>query len=582
MKKREMTTNDLEQLFNSIIEQKPLINEEQATLFLNNLQKASMGSAFKRFFQNYLNTLLVGTFMLSVVIGLVMWINIGYKTEDKMAQINLPLENMVTPTPTDTVEVISAVGVNKDLAQDTETKDSSLEKTVTKIIQTDTIQTDTIRSVSDIYKRFDKKPQLFSILTDSDTTVFCKEGTSIKIKANTFISEKTGKEMSGKVLLAVKEYYKLSDIILSNLSTTSGNKILETGGMLHIEATSENENCLIKQGSNLEIGFPYSEKKVNMTLFNGVWKNDKIDWELTNTAPSVINVVEEVPLREPDPVFIIVEEAAEPPWGGEGSKKYIKEMAQYPFSALKDKIEGTVYVQFTIDKYGNVMDINLLIGLDNTLDNVAVYIISKMPVWKPAKQGGRPVDQRFTWPIKFALKDTVFNEEEILQAKLLDEKIKNIKVNFRGSSSISNNKDFSEDFEKKAQNDNFKEATVSEVNRYLFSASQLGWINCDRFLKYSSRITDYSIQIDQADKAIINLIFQKYKSILPGKVESNRITFKNVPLGEKITIVAIKTFNNNIFLAVKETTITDKEETLLDFQTVSFNLLKNEVEKLNK
>jgi len=53
-------------------------------------------------------------------------------------------------------------------------------------------------------------------------------------------------------------------------------------------------------------------------------------------------------------------------------------------------------------------------------------------------------------------------------------------------------------------------------------------------------------------------------------------------LGEKVTIVAIKTIHNKIFLAVKETIITDKEETLLDFQPVSLSLLKKEMEKLNK
>lgn len=579
MKKREMTTNELEQLFNSIIEQEPLINEEQTTLFLYNLPQSPIITTFKRFFQNHLNTFLVGTFMLTVVIALFVWINIGHKTEDKMAQNNQPFENKVTPTHTDTVEVISAVGVNKDLVPDTEPEDNTLEKTFTKIIQTDTIQ-----SVSDIYKRFDKKPQLFSILADRDTTIFCKEGTSIKIKANTFISESTGNEISGKVQLAVKEYYKLSDIILSNLSTTSGEKMLETGGMLHLAATADNENCIIKQGGNIDIGFPYSDKKDDMKLFNGTWLNDKIYWELTNTATNLnIVVIEEIPREETEePTFIIVDEPAEYPGGSKIFKKYIEENAQYPFSALKDKIEGTVYVQFAIDRYGYVSDIKVLRGLGNTLDNVAVYIVSKMPVWKPAKQIGRPVKQQFVWPIKFAIKDTVLTKEEILQAKLLDEKIKNIKVIDRGSNSLSNDKEFSEDFEKKAKDNYFEEATVSEVNRYLFSASQLGWINCDRFIKYSNIITDYSILIDKADKAIITVIFQKYKSILPGKVDSNRITFKNVPLGEKITIVAIKTFNNNIFLALKETTITDTEETLLDFQTVSLNLLKNEMEKLNK
>lgn len=576
MKKREMTTNDLEQLFSTLIEQKPLINEEQVNSLLNNLPKESPGNTIKQFIQNHLNTLIFGTIVLSIVLGVALWGNFSHITEKPVVQ-NIQQKNEFTPVTNDTIAVEPAANTIKKVVQDIVPNDTSLNTTSSEISQTDTIIT-----VPDIYKYFDKKPQLFSIQANRDTTIICMEGTSIKIEANSFISEKSGKEISGNVQLGVKEYYKLSDIILSNLSTTSGNKILETGGMLHLAATADNENCLIKQGSNLEIGFPYAEKKENMALFNGTWTNDKIDWELTNSAPSVDIAVEEVPLREPDPVWIIVEEPAEYPGGDRMSRKYIEENAQYPFSVLKDKTEGKVYVQFTIDKYGFVRDIKVLRGLDNTLDKVAVYIISKMPVWKPAMQGGRPVKQQFVWPINFALKDTVLTKEEILQSKDLEEKIKDIKVNYGKNHYTSNNKDFRDEFEKKAKYNNFQDATVSDVNRYVFSTSQLGWFNCDRFINYNSNITDYSIRIDQADKSIMTLIFQRFNAILSGSVESNRIVFKNAPWGEKVTIVAIKTINNKIFLAVKETTITNKEEKLLDFQPGSFSLLKKEMEKLNK
>jgi hypothetical protein len=69
MKKREMTTNDLEQLFNTIIDQKPLINEEQVNSLLYNLPKASSGNAIKQFIQNHLNTLIFGTIVLSSLLG---------------------------------------------------------------------------------------------------------------------------------------------------------------------------------------------------------------------------------------------------------------------------------------------------------------------------------------------------------------------------------------------------------------------------------------------------------------------------------------------------------------------------------
>lgn len=81
MKKREITNNDLEQLFNKVIEQAPLINENQLNSLLYNLPKSTSGSVFKRFVQSYLNSLIFGTFVLSIVAGAILWVNSGNKTE---------------------------------------------------------------------------------------------------------------------------------------------------------------------------------------------------------------------------------------------------------------------------------------------------------------------------------------------------------------------------------------------------------------------------------------------------------------------------------------------------------------------
>lgn len=150
---------------------------------------------------------------------------------------------MVAPVTADTITPEPAIIINKEIGQNKANED-------TVIIDFDTnanpaiAQTETAISLSDVYKHFEKKPQVFSIRTDRDTTIICKEGTTIKIDANSLISEKTGNPISGTFQLKVKEYYKISDMILANLTTTSGGKIIETGGMLHISATNNSENCI--------------------------------------------------------------------------------------------------------------------------------------------------------------------------------------------------------------------------------------------------------------------------------------------------------------------------------------------------
>ena len=80
MKKREITNNDLEQLFDKVIEQAPLINEEQVNSFLYNLPKAKLGRTTKYFSQNLLNTLITGTIVLSIAVVTILWVNSGKDT----------------------------------------------------------------------------------------------------------------------------------------------------------------------------------------------------------------------------------------------------------------------------------------------------------------------------------------------------------------------------------------------------------------------------------------------------------------------------------------------------------------------
>lgn len=509
MKKREMTTTDLEQLFNKIIEQKPLINEEQVNSLLNNLPKASSGNAIKQFIQNHLNMLILGIIVLSIVLGVALWGNSSHKTEKPAVQ-NIKQENELKPVSNDTIAVKPAVNIVKKAVQGLVPEDTSLKTTSSEISQTDTIL-----SVSDLYKYFDKKPQLFSIQANRDTTIICGEGTSIKIKANSFISEKTGKVISGKVQLAVKEYYKLSDIILSNLSTTSGNQILETGGMLQIEAISDNENCLIKQGSNLEIGFPYSDKKENMALFNGKWTNDKIEWTPDKKKSEEIVVDSSLDYTENNTespmkseAYIIVEEMAEFPGGEDAMRKYIAQNVQYPYSALENKIYGSIFIHFLINESGSLTNISVLQGINNVLDKAAFYLVNNMPNWKPAKQAGKPVPVEKVIVINYPIKNEELTEQETSQSKDFEEKIKDVQVVYK--------KNYKDEFESKVNDGNLHKTTLLEINNYFLSVSKLGWINCDRVLNYSSRIADYSVRIDQADKAIVTLIFQQFNAILPG------------------------------------------------------------------
>lgn len=78
---------------------------------------------------------------------------------------------------------------------------------------------------------------------------------------------------------------------------------------------------------------------------------------------------------------------------------------KYPSFARENNIQGTVYVTFRVNTKGEIDDITIKRGVQQTLDEEALRVISKLPSMVPGEQRGKKVNVRYTVPIKFALKN---------------------------------------------------------------------------------------------------------------------------------------------------------------------------------
>lgn len=104
-----------------------------------------------------------------------------------------------------------------------------------------------------------------------------------------------------------------------------------------------------------------------------------------------------------DSMFVSYEKMPEFPGGMDGMAQYFNKNLKYPKSAKSDKVEGTVYVQFTVGKNGELKNIQVLRGIHEDLDATAVKLIENMPNWTPGTHDGEPVEISFNLPIKFSL-----------------------------------------------------------------------------------------------------------------------------------------------------------------------------------
>ena len=128
-------------------------------------------------------------------------------------------------------------------------------------------------------------------------------------------------------------------------------------------------------------------------------------------APSEVDqgkqVIEEKKDDDENKIFEKVEIEASYPGGDAAWKKYLERNLRGDVASENGAPAGsyTVWVQFVVDKEGNVSDVKALTNHGYGMEDEAVRVIKKGPKWNPAQQNGRQVKAYRKQPITFQIEE---------------------------------------------------------------------------------------------------------------------------------------------------------------------------------
>lgn len=89
------------------------------------------------------------------------------------------------------------------------------------------------------------------------------------------------------------------------------------------------------------------------------------------------------------------------PGGDSRFVSYINNNRRYPAEAYRRGIQGRVTCTFVVNANGTISNVRVLKGVEASLNQEAVRILTSMPKWHPGKIDGQPVPVRVIWPIPF-------------------------------------------------------------------------------------------------------------------------------------------------------------------------------------
>jgi protein TonB len=99
----------------------------------------------------------------------------------------------------------------------------------------------------------------------------------------------------------------------------------------------------------------------------------------------------------------VVENMPDFPGGNAARLTFLSNNLKYPQLARETDIEGTVYIQFVVEKNGKITNTVIKRGIGGGCDEEALRVVKMMPSWNPGRQNGQNVRVEFVLPIAFKL-----------------------------------------------------------------------------------------------------------------------------------------------------------------------------------
>ncbi|NII26611.1 hypothetical protein HB364_16095 [Pseudoflavitalea sp. X16] len=393
-------------------------------------------------------------------------------------------------------------------------------------------------------------PDTLQIDNAYDTLVTGAKGTKLFFEKSSFVLP-DGSVPKGKVSIVLKECYGLADMMRENLSTTQNGQLLQTRGMVHVAAFAGEQELQLKKGKKFVIHFPKdtADRKQPMNLFYGQTGADgNINWQVDSATllrPTAF-------LRN---LMYTIWQECDSTWPETFSFKSKKDTSVFDYfykhfdntklKAANDIINKTFDASFTLTKQGKITNIKVEeVVYDNKRNRQVLptkpdpyfyEYISELPEIEPfwgmtRRSGAVPVEVGCNFHIEIGLYPPGYQDMESYRQAFYQK--------YTGSVDSTTT---------------INSMNEAELNWYVFSASRLGWINCDYFWEAPGEKINYAVKVDPAAKPNVRLIFRQAKSIMAGTLEGDRYVFKEVPAGQDIKIVAISFKDSKPMLAISET-----------------------------
>lgn len=423
--------------------------------------------------------------------------------------------------------------------------------------------------------------QKYTIDTDQDQLIEGQKGGRFLLPASSFVNA-AGEDVTGLVDIELTECYSLGDMISMGLTTTAQDRILESGGMLQINAYQNGEKLQLKSGSAIASAVPTTEFRQDMSLFYGQAHgedNPDIDWANS-----------QAPVQSQLPQLTFAPRPSAPSWQ-DFAFTYLKRSDDEVDPRLPKEPKGTRPIRPREPNYDNIAYYprgleKIFMGKATQDERTAQKREERRISYEEAIKNYEVRIANYNQSlVKYNLEMKDYNEMrrneidedgfittgpvyEYLKARadsafaMAQRKYQRDSTGYEGYRRRK-----LENYERQVEA--LGQVDASVVSTYFFNINQLGWANIDRFLK-TVETTPLAARENtpQTDASAMVFLMIPERNIILRMPYHDQAGFvlSRVPVGETAKIMAIKVQDKKAFLSSQEVIITDDLLITLDYR----------------
>lgn len=452
-------------------------------------------------------------------------------------------------------------------------------------------------NLSPLFDSLRPATQTFTIKGDRDTLLVGQNGTTLTILKNTFINSQG--QPATTVSIDLVEVNSTADIIKSNLQTTSGDEILQTGGMFFIDAKENNKSLAVAEGKSIYVEVKSNYKDPQMKIFEGNFDDKgEIDW--TTTGNLEYNLI-------PIPLNLLNFRNG---WECLLSEKQIK-------SITKPEFENTYIATREFEQRAGVLNFasceqykdlsQHLLGIYISNINKPLFFSDSLVADYILKNYKAQIDtiKKFAfdetgWTTYFFQAFTYFAKEHLTNTVNFDklgiaENTTPQELISKGNSASDADK-FIALFKTRKQilKSRETEKQTSRLASYSFSINKLGWVNVDRFIddKNTAQST-FLVQVktkDTLDFISVSLVIPGYSvAVFSIHNDGNLYSFtkkndgyRTLPVGQDAIIVAFSYKDNKPYFGKQKIKIPKDGQIDLTLTASTEQTIKQDINKLTE